>query len=297
MLMISTRLSDKGRWSYPGLKKNYTLNHKEKVALIEENTALSKKRQAELLGISRTSIYRKHEEKDEDDIMKKIDEIYTARPFYGNRRIREDLKDYDIYIGRKRLRRLMQTMGLKPIYPGPNTSKSNSEHTKYPYLLKDLKITHPNHVWGTDITYIRLHSGFVYLSAMLDWYSRYVVAWRLSDSLETELCTNTLTDAYTVAIPDIHNSDQGVQYTSKEYIDTLKTKNIQISMDGKGRCMDNIFTERLWRTVKYENIFLHDYQSLGDVQKGLAEYFEFYNTKRKHQSLDYKTPEQVYLNH
>lgn len=273
------------------------MTHKEKVALIQKDAEISQTRQAELLGISRTSIYRKKVLRDEDDLMQKIDEIYTECPFYGNRKIREELKDHNIIIGRKRMRRLMQTMGLKPIYPMPNTSKSNKEHTKYPYLLKNLTVTHPNHVWGTDITYIRLSSGFVYLSAILDWYSRYVVAWKLSDSMETSLCTGTLEEAYKTAVPTIHNSDQGVQYTSKEYIDTLKTKNIQISMDGKGRCMDNIFTERLWRTVKYENIFLHDYQSLEDVQKGLEEYFHFYNTKRKHQSLDYKTPEQVYLKH
>lgn len=266
------------------------------MALID-NGDISKGKQAELLGISRSSVYRRHVDKDEDDLMKKIDEIYTGCPFYGNRRIREELRDYGIDIGRKKLRRLMQTMGLKPIYPGPKTSQSNEKHTKYPYLLRNLKITKPNHVWGTDITYIRLNSGFVYLSAMLDWYSRYVVSWKLSDTLETDFCTQTLTDAYETAIPIIHNSDQGVQYTSKDYIDTLKTKNIQISMDGKGRCMDNIFTERLWRTVKYENIFLHDYRSLEDVQTGLEKYFHFYNTKRKHQSLDYKTPETVYLNH
>jgi len=287
----------RGRWSYPGLKKNYRLTHKEKEALIDDDGSLSKSKQAELLGISRSSLYYTPQDKGEDDLMKIIDEIYTAYPFYGNRRIREELRDHDITIGRKRLRRIMQTMGLRPIYPGPNTSKSAQDHKKYPYLLKNLTITKPNHVWGTDITYIRLHSGFVYLSAIIDWYSRYVVAWRLSDSLETVLCTDTLDAACTVAIPIIHNSDQGVQYTSKEYIDILKTKNIQISMDGKGRCMDNIFTERLWRTVKYENIFLHDYQSLEEVQSGLEEYFHFYNTKRKHQSLDYKTPEAVYLSH
>lgn len=233
-------------------------------------------------------------------IMHAIDEIYTNYPFYGSRRVRYELDDaYDIIVGREKVQKLMRNMGISAIYPkkSPNTSGSHPEHKIYPYLLKQVTTTYPNHVWGTDITYIRLLNGFIYLVAILDWYSRYIIAWRLSDTMETTFCIETLTDALKQAQPHIHNSDQGSQFTAHEYIDTLKAyPTINISMDGRGRCFDNIFTERLWRTIKYEHIYLHDYATIEHAKQGIAQYIHFYNTKRPHQSLDYQTPAAVYFN-
>jgi putative transposase len=227
--------------------------------------------------------------------MNRIDEIYTKYPFYGSRRIKDELEEYDICICREHVQRLMRLMGLEAIYPKPNTSKAHPEHQKYPYLLRNITASYPNHIWGTDITYVRLESGFAYLVAYLDWYSRYVIAWELSLSMETEFCITALNHSLEMAIPCIHNSDQGVQFTDKEYIGILDSSGIQISMDGRGRCMDNIFTERLWRTVKYENIYLKSYATIKEAHAGLTEYFEFYNKKRRHQSLGRRTPEEVYL--
>jgi putative transposase len=227
--------------------------------------------------------------------MNRIDEIYTKYPFYGSRRIKDELEEYDICICREHVQRLMRLMGLEAIYPKPNTSKAHPEHQKYPYLLRNITASYPNHIWGTDITYVRLESGFAYLVAYLDWYSRYVIAWELSLSMETEFCIMALNRAMEMATPCIHNSDQGVQFTDREYIGILDSSGIQISMDGRGRCMDNIFTERLWRTVKYENIYLKSYATIKEAHAGLTEYFEFYNKKRRHQSLGRRTPEDVYF--
>ncbi len=229
-------------------------------------------------------------------LQKAVDEIYTAHPYYGQRRMIIDLaKHHGIHAGRDAVRTVMQTLGLTALYPAPKTSVSHPEHTVYPYLLRGVAAHHPNHIWGTDITYIRLQSGFCYLTVILDWYSRKVLSWRLSNSLETSFCVEVLTEALDSAVPDIHNSDQGVQYTSEEYLTVLKAhESIAISMDGRGRCMDNIFTERLWRTVKYEDIFLKGYVTMDEAYQGLSEYFPFYNTTRPHQSLDYRTPEEVY---
>lgn len=229
--------------------------------------------------------------------MNEIDEIFTECPFYGHRRIKRELEDKGIEIGKKRTRSLMKKMGLEAIYPkkNPNTSKGNENHKKFPYLLKDIEIKKPNHVWGTDITYIRMKDGFIYLSAIIDWFSRYVVSWELSETLEADFCIKALNKALKVNIPKIHNSDQGVQYTDKKYIKVLEEKDISISMDGRGRCMDNIFTERLWRSLKYENIYLNDYGSFEEAHCGIEKYFNFYNQKRKHQSLNYVTPERIYF--
>jgi putative transposase len=267
--------------------------------LIEkDNCDISIARQTELLGMSRSSVYYQPRIDPEDVlIMNAIDEIFTECPFYGHRRIRKDLEDKGIWIGRKRTRSLMKIMGLVAIYPKkkPNTSKGNEAHKKYPYLLKDLEIMFPNHVWGTDITYIRLKSGFVYLTVIIDWYSRYIISWRLSMTMETGFCIEALNAALAINLPGIHNSDQGVQFTDRSYVGILEEKQIQISMDGRGRCMDNIFTERFWRTLKYENIYLNDYADYAEAKLGIEKYINFYNQKRKHQSLDYKTPEQIYL--
>lgn len=254
-------------------------------------------RQADLLNISRSSVYYTPIS-NEDDIrtMHAIDAIFTDCPFYGSRRIRYALNErFGIVANRKRIQRFMRLMGLDAIYPKRRITTANQEHKKYPYLLQNLSIVRPNQVWGTDITYIRLEQGFCYLVAHLDWFSRYVLSWELSPSLESSFCLASLNRALAVAVPDIHNSDQGAQYTSMEYTGMLKEWDIQISMDGRGRCMDNIFTERLWRTVKYENIFLRSYHDLTSARTGLTAYFQFYNETRPHQSLNYRTPAQLYF--
>jgi putative transposase len=264
-------------------------------------------RQAELLGLDRQAYYyqpvvNKAEETRLKVHLNAIDEIYTERPYYGTRRLQHELeKSYDICIGRDRIRHLMAQLGLEAIYPKPNTSKPGPGHAIYPYLLRGVRAAYPNHIWGTDITYIRTAEGFVYLVAFMDWYSRYVVAWALSDSLENSFVLEALQTALSfmadcgLGVPDICNSDQGSHFTSQAYVDLLEQAGTQISMDGRGRCLDNIFTERLWRTVKYENVFLRSYQNLQEAQAGLTEYFQFYNTKRGHQSLDYHTPSEVYF--
>ena len=228
--------------------------------------------------------------------MNAIDGIYTNYPFYGSRRMRiELLYEHGIDIGRDRVRHLMQRLGLQAIYPKPNTSKATPMNETYPYLLRGLAVVRPNQVWGSDITYIQTAKGFVYLVAFIDWFSRYVVAWRLSDNMELTFCLEALGEALGVATPDISNTDQGSHFTAKAFLAMLTAKDIRISMDGRGRCMDNIFTERLWRTVKYENVFLKSYQDFDEANAGLAEYFGFYNHKRRHQSLDYQTPATVYF--
>jgi len=229
--------------------------------------------------------------------MNAIDKIYTKRPFYGSRRIRFDLRDYhDIHIGRKRTQRLMRIMGIEAIYPKrKNLSRANKEHYKYPYLLRNLAISRPNQVWGTDITYIKLENGWCYLTAFMDWYSRYVLSWRLSATLESDFCVQALKQALRTNNPEIANSDQGVQYTCQDYIDVLKKANVNISMDGRGRCMDNIFTERLWRTVKYENVYLYSYRTIEEARAGFKTYFDFYNNERRHQALGDQRPVEVYF--
>jgi putative transposase len=228
--------------------------------------------------------------------MNAIDEIYTDYPFYGSRRIRLELHDrYGIDIGRERVRHLMRRLGLEAIYPKPNLSQAHSEHATYPYLLRGVAASHPNHIWGTDITYIRTSSGFVYLIAFLDWFSRYVLSWRLSDNLELPFVLEALDEALGKTAPDISNTDQGSHFTASEFIDRLRAKDVRISMDGRGRALDNIFTERLWRTIKYENVFLQSYRNLIEAQTGLAEYLTFYNERRRHQALSYRTPREVYF--
>jgi putative transposase len=228
-------------------------------------------------------------------ILAALDKEYTDHPEYGVLKLIVVLKrDYGIEIGKDRIRTLRRILGLKTIYPKPKTSIPCIGHKIYPYLLRDYHISRPNEVWGTDITYIRIVGGFCYLSAMIDWYSRAVLAWSVSPTLETAFCIKTLNNALVQGTPHIHNSDQGVQYTSEDYTDILKANDILISMDGRGRCMDNIFTERLWRTVKYENIYTHGYTTIDEVREGLTTYFHHYNTSRPHQSLAYQTPHQVH---
>lgn len=261
------------------------------------NCQISLSRQAELLNISRSSIYYQPAINQQDiEIMKAIDKIYTDLPFYGSRRIKWELgQNHKIHICRQHVQRLMRMMGIEAIYPKKNTSQDSVLYAKYPYLLKNIIATAVNQIWGTDITYIKLEHGFAFLTAIIDWYSRYVIAWKLSPTLEMDFCIDNLQTALKVASPQIHNSDQGSHFTSPRYIGILSEKEIQISMDGRGRCMDNIFTERLWRTVKYENVYMVSYTNFTEANAGLKIYFDFYNNQRPHSSLQNQIPSQVYF--
>ena len=273
---------------------------KERRQLIEkEHQEITLKRQTELLNISRSSLYYQPRQNPHDKkLMDLIDAIYTQYPFYGSRRMRKELKTYhDVTVGRDHVRRLMAIMGLEAIYPkkSQNLSFPNRQHKKYPYLLKDFIINRPDQVWATDITYVKLETGWLYLTAIMDWFSRYVLAWQISNTLETNFCLEALNQALQKAIPKIFNTDQGSQFTSPEFIGILQEKNVQVSMDGRGRCLDNIFTERLWRTVKYENIYLKSYANPIEAKAGLTEYFEFYNNHRLHSSLNDQTPAKMHF--
>jgi putative transposase len=251
--------------------------------------------QTALLSLNRTSLYYQAlpPAPDELHIKRRIDEIYTDHPFYGSRKITVVLRRERV-INRKTVQRHMREMGLVAICPGPNLSRRAAEHRVFPYLLRGLQVTGPNHVWGTDITYIRLSGGWLYLVAVLDWYSRYVLSWALSDSLEMPFVLDAMQQALAHATPTICNSDQGSHFTSPQYTELLLAQAVQISMDGKGRALDNIFTERLWRTVKYEEVYLHDYAHPREARQHLTQYFDFYNHDRPHQALNYRTPAQVY---
>ena len=226
--------------------------------------------------------------------MRLLDEQYTRTPFYGSRRMKIALQEQGWEVNRKRIQRLMQQMGLEAIYPKPRLSDPAPGHRIYPYLLRGLKIERPDQVWSTDITYVRLRGGFIYLAAILDWYSRYVLAWEVSVTLDTSFCLSALDWALRKSKPEIFNSDQGAQFTSEDFTGRLRDHGIQISMDGRGRALDNVFVERLWRTVKYEEIYLKDYDGVPDVMGNLSRYFHFYNHERPHQSLSNKTPAAVY---
>lgn len=280
------------------LKKKLRLSKTDKRKLIEPNNEkIPIGRQCELLIISRSGYYYQPKPISAEtiDLMNRIDKIYTGKPYYGYPRITKQLQRDGVVVNHKRVASLMQTMGLQAIYPKKNTSKPNSEHLKYPYLLKGVEAVKPNQVWGADITYVRANGIWFYLVAILDWYSRYVINWKLSKNMNVNFCNEALNEALRIATPTIHNSDQGSQFTSIAYTNILKQKNIQISMDGRGRCFDNIFTERLWRTVKYEEIYLKDYTSFPEAEISLKKYFHIYNTDRLHQSLNYQTPAEVYF--
>ncbi len=280
-------------------KKNFRLfTTTDKKLIIEKtNPTLSISRQAKLLTLSRSSIYYAGRiDPEELKRLRALDAAYTKYPFYGSRRLQLVLKDdYQIAICREQTQRLMRLLGIQALYPKQRTTIPTPGHQIYPYLLRNLAIIRPNQVWSTDITYVPLETGFCYLTAILDWFSRYVLSWELSATLETEFCVRALKSALAKAISEIHNSDQGSQFTSLEYTGLLKTNKIQISMDGRGRCLDNIFTERLWRTVKYEDIYLKRYRTIEETYEGLQRYFSFYNNQRRHQSLNYKTPEEMYF--
>ena len=258
---------------------------------------LSLTRQCSLLGISRSSAYyqsRPIKAKDLE-LMRLIDEQYLKTPVYGSRSMTKHLRRLGHKINRKRVQRLMRLMGIEAIYPRPNTSRPHPEHKIYPYLLHNLDIERPNQVWAADITYIPLRRGFMYLVAVMDWYSRKVLSWRISNSLDADFCVEALEEAIRIyGCPEIFNTDQGSQFTGKEFTGVLAANQIKISMDGRGNFMDNIFIERLWWTVKYHYLFLHAFEGGSDLRLGLKEWFRFYNENRFHQSLNDKTPDEVY---
>ena len=266
---------------------------------IERESEVPLVRQCDLAGVSRATVYRPHAElaADENDLVLcgLIDEEYTQHPFYGSRRMVVILLRQGWLVNRKRVQRLMRVMGLAGMAPGPSTTVRHPGHKVYPYLLRGVAVVRPNHVWSTDITYIRLARGFAYLVAVIDWYSRKVLSWRLSNSMDASFCVDCLEDSLREhGRPEVFNSDQGSQFTSAAFTDVLKREGVAISMDGRGRALDNIFVERLWRNVKHEDVYLKGYANMAELMVGLAQYFAFYNGERPHQSLGYKTPASVY---
>jgi putative transposase len=265
--------------------------------LIEVGHAqLSVRRQCALLGLNRSSLY--HEPAGETAenlrLMRLLDEAYTAHPFYGSRRLTAWLVSQGEAVNRKRVQRLLRVMGLEAIYPKPRLSTAGRGHRVYPYLLRGVAVERPDQVWSADITYVPLAGGFMYLAATIDWYSRYVVAWRLSNTLDGSFCLEMLEEALTKGQPEVFNTDQGVQFTAGAWAARLEAAGVAVSMDGRGRCLDNVFVERLWRSVKYEDIYLRGYEGVPDLQRGLGRYFPFYNEARPHQGLGYRTPAAVY---
>jgi len=250
-----------------------------------------------LLGLSRATFYREPAGETPLNLalMRLMDEEYTRTPFYGYRKMTIRLQRRGYAVNPKRVRRLMRTMGLQAVYPRPRTSIPNPQHKKYPYLLRDLEVTRPNQVWSADITYVPMPLGFMYLVAVIDWFSRFVLTWQLSNTLDGLFCLDALRLALQVGQPDIFNTDQGVQFTAHTFTDELETAGIHISMDGRGRAFDNIFVERLWRTVKYEDIYIKGYATVPALESGLEDYFQFYNYQRPHQSLDYRVPADAYF--
>jgi putative transposase len=257
---------------------------------------LSVRRQCELLGLSRSSLYYEPTGETAENLrlMRLIDEQYTAHPYYGSRRMTMWLIERGEEVNRKRVRRLMRVMGLEAIHPKPRLSQAGDGHRIYPYLLRGVKAERPDQVWSADITYIPMAAGFMYLAAVIDWFSRYVVAWRLSNTLDGSFCLEMLEEALRGGRPEVFNTDQGVQFTAAAFTGRLESAGVAVSMDGRGRALDNVFVERLWRSVKYEDIYIRGYETVPELQRGLSRYFGFYNGERLHQSLDYRTPAAVY---
>jgi putative transposase len=265
--------------------------------MIDRTHALPVTRQCQLLNLNRSSVYYQAAGVSEEDLslMRLIDEIHLKRPFYGSRRIRDDLQDLGHPVNRKKVQRLMRRMGIMALYPKANTSRPGKGHKIYPYLLKGLTIDRPNQVWATDISYVPMARGFVYVVAIMDWYSRKVLAWRVSNTMDADFCVDALEEAISrYGVPEIFNTDQGAQFTSDAFTGVLKDAGIKISMDGKGRWVDNVFVERLWRSLKYEEVYLKAYDTVAEAWLGIGNYFQFYNRDRRHQSLDRLTPDQVY---
>jgi putative transposase len=251
-----------------------------------------------LLGVNRSSLYYEPitETPENLGLMRRIDEQYTACPFYGSRKMTRWLVKKGEAVNRKRVQRLMRVMGLEAIYPKPRLSLAGHGHRVFPYLLRNVRIERADQVWSSDITYVPLATGFMYLAAIIDWYSRYVLTWRLSNTLDGSFCLEMLEEALSRGKPEVFNTDQGTQFTAEAWTRRLQTAGVAVSMDGRGRCLDNVFVERLWRTVKYENVYLRGYTTVPQLQEGLECYFPFYNNERLHQALDYQTPAAVYRN-
>jgi putative transposase len=265
--------------------------------LIEEDQPrLSVRRQCQLLGLSRATLYYEPAPESAANLalMRLIDQQYTDCPFYGSRKMTVWLQGLGHLVNRKRVQRLMGLMGLEAIYPKPRLSVAGPGHRIYPYLLRGVSITRPDQVWSSDITYVPLPTGFMYLAAVIDWYSRYVIAWRLSNTLEGSFCLEMLNEALRRGQPEVFNTDQGAQFTAAAFTGRLLSAGVAVSMDGRGRCLDNVFVERLWRSVKYEDIYLKGYETVPQLESGLLRYFPFYNDERVHQSLEYRTPGEVY---
>jgi putative transposase len=262
-----------------------------------EHPTLSIRRQCELLDLPRSTFYYELAEPDPEDLvlMRLLDEQYLRTPFYGSRKMVVHLDMLGHRVNRKRVQRLMRQMGLRAVYPRPKTSTPNPEHQVFPYLLRDMQVERAGQVFAADITYIPLRRGHVYLVAIIDWYSRYVVSWRLSTTLDSGFCVEALEASLEQATPEIFNTDQGSQFTSSAFVETLKAAGVRISMDGRGRALDNVFVERLWRSLKYEEIYLRSYDTVPDLLVGLARYFDFFNHERPHQALGYQTPAEVYF--
>lgn len=257
---------------------------------------MSVRRQCELLGLNRSSVY--YDSAPESGanlaLMRLVDEQYTKCPFYGSRRIAAWLRSTGHEVNRKRVQRLLRIMGLEALHPKPKLSAPNRLHKVYPYLLRGVSVERVDQVWSADITYVPMATGFMYLAATIDWFSRFVVAWRLSNTLDGFFCQEMLEEALSAGRPEVFNTDQGVQFTARAWTSRLERAGISVSMDGRGRCLDNVFVERLWRTVKYENVFLRRYESVPELESGLKSYFAFYNGERLHQSLGYRPPVEVY---
>jgi putative transposase len=261
-----------------------------------QDAELSVRRQCVLLGVSRASLYYQSagESKEDLRLMRLLDEQYTQAPFYGSRRMVVWLREQGYVVNCKRVTRLMELMGIAAVYPKPKLSQPGEGHQVYPYLLEGVEVTRVNQVWSTDITYIRMAGGFVYLVAVMDWFSRMVLSWALSVTLELDFCLAALRQALRRGRPEIFNSDQGSQFTSEKFTGTLEAQGIAVSMDGRGRCLDNIFIERLWRSLKYEEVYLKDYRLVPEARAGIGRWLEFYNHQRPHQGLGYRTPASVY---
>ena len=257
---------------------------------------MSVRRQCDVLGLSRSSYYYEPgaETKENLALMAAIDQEYTAHPFLGSRRMAKFLESEGQAVNRKRVQRLMRLMGLEAVYPKPRLSAGGTGHKVYPYLLRNVAIDRVDQVWSTDITYVPMPTGFMYLTAVIDWYSRYVISWRLSNTLDVDFCLEALDEALSCGCPEVFNTDQGVQFTSAAYTARLEAAGAKVSMDGKGRCLDNVFVERLWRTVKYEEIYLYRHETVPELDAGLSRYFAYYNRERQHQALAYRTPAEVY---
>jgi putative transposase len=270
---------------------------RERRALVEPRIGLSMRRQCELLGVSRSSLYYQPVGQDPEELalMRRMDEIHLEHPFFGSRMMREILKAEGQTVNRKRIQRLMRLMGLESLAPKPRTSKPAPEHPVFPYLLRNLKVTRINQVWAADITYIPMAHGFAYLVAIIDWYSRRVLSWRLSNTMETSFCVEALREALMrFGRPEIFNTDQGSQFTDQDFTSILLDRGVKVSMDGKGRCLDNVFVERLWRSLKYEEVYLNAYDTMQEARVGIGRYFEFFNCRRPHSSLGYQTPASFY---